>query len=393
MSLLWDRYVFRRGLKVVDLWDDVFRFRKAAPLFVAGCGFDVRVRTVLERFLESARIGKYQFQDPILLLIEYSGYELDSALQQQTEENCAALRTLFEPVGQVITMPLQLTGDEEHRATGALRDAASTLVKHLSGRSDVLLDVSSLPRVVYLALMTSVLGRLIPDVSAPSARVAGGVTFQVLVAEDAALDSAIQSEDPSENLVTIPGFGGGFNVESMSEWPVVWFPMLGEGRTNQFEKVRQHAPIPEDAEICPVLPHPSRNPRRGDMLLLEYRQHLFDVRAIPTSNIVFAHESNPFEAYRQLRNTLGHYKRSLEPLGGSRLLVTPLASKLMTVACGLACFEMRPPEGRDDYAIGIPYAAPTRYVSSIDDLKTSKPEISALLLTGEAYATVERRTA
>lgn len=393
MSLLWDRYVFRRGLKVVDLWDDMFRFRKAVPLFVAGCGFDVRVRTVLERFLESARIGKYQFQDPTLLLIEYSGYELDVELQQQTEENCAALRTLFEPFGQVISMPLQLTGDEEHRATGALREAAHTLVKHLAGRTDILLDVSSLPRVVYLALMTSVLGRLIPDVSAPSARVASGVNFQVVVAEDAALDSAIQSEDPSENLVTIPGFGGGFNVESMSEWPVVWFPMLGEGRTNQFEKVRQHAPIPDDAEICPVLPHPSRNPRRGDMLLLEYRRHLFDRRAIPTSNIVFAHESNPFEAYRQLCNTLGHYKSSLEPLGGSRLLVTPLASKLMTVACGLACFEMRPPEGRDTYAIGIPYAAPTRYVASIADLKTSKPEISALLLTGEAYEAGECRTA
>ena len=55
------------------------------------------------------------------------------------------------------------------------------------------------------------------------------------------------------------------------------------------------------------------------------------------SNVVYAHESNPFEAFRQIRNTLGHYQRSLQPLGGSRLLITPLASKLMTVACGLAC--------------------------------------------------------
>lgn len=386
MSPLWERYVFRRGLGVIELWDALFRERKRKPLLVAGCGFDVRVRAVLESFLDSARMGKYPLEDPALLLIEYSGYELESTLQRQTEENCRTLRALFEPIGRVITISLQLAGDEEHRTPQALREASQVLNTQLAGRTDVLLDVSSLPRVVYLALMTGALGQLVPDVTAAGALVAGGLSLQILVAEDATLDASIHSEDPSENLITVPGFGGGFNVESMSDWPVVWFPMLGEGRTSQFEKVRQHAPIPPDAEICPVLPHPSRNPRRGDMLLLEYRRQLFDVQAIPTANIVYAHESNPFEAYRQLRNTLGHYQRSLEPLGGSRLLVTPLASKLMTVASGLACFEMRPPAGRDDYALGIPYAVPTRYVASTEALQAARPEICALLLTGEAYS-------
>lgn len=388
MTVLWERYVFRRGSGVIELWDDLFRDRtpRARPLFVAGCGFDVRVRAVFERFLQSARVGDYALEDPTLLLIEYAGYELEPQLRQQTAENCSALRELFELFGRVITVKVQLTGDEELRTTTALREAAQAVNAHITGRTDILLDVSSLPRVLYLSLMTSVLARLIPDVRASAARVAGGVNFQVLVAEDAALDASIQSEDPSENLVTIPGFGGGFNVESMSDWPVVWFPMLGEGRTNQFEKVRQHAPIPNDAEICPVVPHPSSNPRRGDMLMLEYRRYLFDTQRIPMSNIVYVHESNPFEAYRQLRNTLGHYQQSLQPLGGSRLLVTPLASKLMTVACGLACFEMRPPAGQDNYALGIPYAPPTRYVASMQALQASRPDISVLLLTGEAYA-------
>jgi hypothetical protein len=388
MSLLWERYVFRRGMGVIDLWDDLYRERrpKAKPLFVAGCGFDVRVRAVLERFLDSARVGEYALEDPTLLLIEYTGYELDSQLQDKTAENCQVLRELFEPFGKVVTLPVQLTGDQEHRATAALREAAHALGTHIAGRTDILLDVSSLPRVLYLSLMTGILARLVPDTRATSPLVAGGVNFQVLVAEDATLDASIQSEDPSENLVTIPGFGGGFNVESMSDWPVVWFPMLGEGRTNQFEKVRQHAPIPNDAEICPVLPHPSRNPRRGDMLMLEYRPFMFDTQRIPMSNIVYAHELNPFEAHRQLRNTLRHYRESLQPLGGSRLLVTPLASKLMTVGCGLACFEMRPPAGQDDYALGISYAPPTRYVASMQALQTSRPDVSTLLLTGDAYA-------
>ncbi len=72
-------------------------------------------------------------------------------------------------------------------------------------------------------------------------------------------------------------------------------------------------------------------------------------------------------------------------MGGCRLVVTPLASKLITIGVGLACFEMRPPDVTADYRVAIPYAEPTRYVASVQALRESKPEISALILTGEAY--------
>jgi hypothetical protein len=36
--------------------------------------------------------------------------------------------------------------------------------------------------------------------------------------------------------------------------------------------------ILKSAEICPILPHPSRDPRRADRLIIEYRELLFDSR-------------------------------------------------------------------------------------------------------------------
>jgi hypothetical protein len=385
--MLWRNHVFRRGDKVHELWDDLFRERQTRLLYIAGCGFDIRVTSVLRQFLNSAQAGAYPIEQATLLLIEFSGYDLDEELREQTLENCSALRKMFEATGDVVSVPIQLSGGSaEHRATHALREGTQAVLAHLSTRTDVMLDVSSLPRVVYLALMTGLLAHLIPDKAAAGALVAGGTNLQVLVAEDAALDSKIRSEDPSDDLVTIPGFGGGINVESMSDWPVVWFPMLGEGRTSQFEKVATLASVSDDAEVCPVLPHPSLDPRRGDKLLVEYRRQLFDSRETPMTNIVYAHESHPFEAYRQVRQAIERYRASLSSLGGCRLLVTPLASKLMTIAGGLACFEMRPPVGQDDYALGIPYAAPTRYVATRGELQSSRPELSALLLTGDAYA-------
>ena len=48
-------------------------------------------------------------------------------------------------------------------------------------------------------------------------------------------------------------------------------------------------------------------------------------------------------------------------------------------------FEMRPAEMTADYGIAIPYSEPTRYVIASAALKTSRPDICCLLLTGEAY--------
>ena len=104
--------------------------------------------------------------------------------------------------------------------------------------------------------------KLIPNKQAPNALFANGVNFQVLVAEDAALDAKIRSEDPSNELILIPGFSGALHAESFQDWPLVWFPILGENKVSQLEKVMALA-IPANAEICPVLPHPSRDPRRA----------------------------------------------------------------------------------------------------------------------------------
>jgi hypothetical protein len=184
-------------------------------------------------------------------------------------------------------------------------------------------------------------------------------------------------------LANIPGFLATWQLESVQDWPLVWFPVLGEGRVSQLQKIG--GSIPAEAEVCPVVPHPSKDLRRADRLLVEYREPLFDSRSTPTSNILYAHESQPFEAYRQMLGAMRRYQNSMAILGGCRLVVTPLGSKLITLGTGLACFEMRPVDLNTKYGVAIPHAEPRRYLVSVDTLRQSKPEISALLLTGEAY--------
>ena len=388
---LWNRYVFCRGAETQDMWDQMFRQRQVEGravrlLYVGGRGFDVRAQAVMDRFVGSLSGAGCTIAKAELLLVGFSGYLLSDELQRQTEENATALESRFAVIGSARTITIDSSGEGEDdlSASTALRRGTAEVLAAVTDQTDIVLDVSSLPRIAYLSLMLALLQRLIPTHLSASPLGAGGVNLQVLVGEDAALDSLIRSEDPSNEPVLIPGYSSALQTESTQERPLVWFPILGENRATQLQKVMSEL-IPRSAEICPVLPHPSRDPRRGDRLLIEYKVPLFDTRETPLTNVLYAHEGNPFEAYRQLLGAMKRYRRSLSVLGGCRLVVTPLASKLMTLGAALACFEMKLESAGAGYAVAIPYAEPKRYVASVADIRASRPEVSAIVLTGEAY--------
>jgi hypothetical protein len=340
----------------------------------------------MNAFVENMRESRHVVSEAKHLLVSFTGYELSQELRDHTEENAKVLSETFADLGpsERVAMGSSGSNEDDISATTSLRLGAEAILAHVTNQTDIILDVSSMPRVVYLALLTSLLHKLVPDKAKPDALFAGGVNLQILVAEDAALDATIRSEDPSNDLILIPGFSSALHAESFQEKPLVWFPILGENRVSQLQKVMASV-IPMNAEICPILPHPSGDPRRSDRLLIEYRQPLFDARETPTANVLYAHEAHPFEAYRQLLGAMSRYRDSLSIMGGCRLVVTPLGSKLITLGVGLACFEMRPADMSADYGIAIPYAEPTRYVVTGSALRASKAEISCMLLTGEAY--------
>jgi hypothetical protein len=341
----------------------------------------------MDRFVGSLSGAGCSIAKAELILVGFSGYLLSEELQRQTEENAAALEHRFQAIGSARTITIDSSGEDEDdlSASTALRRGTAEVLAAVTDQTDIVLDVSSLPRIAYLSLMLALLQRLIPTHQSDSPLGAGGVSLQVLVGEDPTLDSLIRSEDPSNEPVLIPGYSSALQTESTQERPLVWFPILGENRATQLQKVMSEL-IPRSAEICPVLPHPSRDPRRGDRLLIEYKVPLFDTRETPLTNVLYAHEGNPFEAYRQLLGAMKRYRRSLNVLGGCRLVVTPLASKLMTLGAALACFEMKLESAGAGYAVAIPYAEPKRYIASVADIRASRPEVSALVLTGEPYA-------
>lgn len=389
--MIWDNYVLRRGDEVEELWDQLASDRalSGSPvnlLYIAGKGFDRRAEVVMRRYLDRLQASGVELT-ATLVLISFSAYELDDELVELTRLNAQAMTAMFRSFGDVVEIDVgsSLGGETDITPTASLRDAAGKVVALIEGKSDVVLDVSSLSRNAYLTLLLRILGRLV-GYEAGAHVINRDVTFQVLAGEDAQLDSRIRAEDLGNELVLIPGYSEGLHSEAVEHQKLVWFPVLGENRVAQLAKVEIE--IPPSAEVCPILPHPSVIPRRGDRLLVEYEDALFARRNIGANSIVYAHEAHPFEAYRQVLNAMKRFHQTFSILGGCRIVLTPLASKLITVGSALACFEVKTSrsDGATTLSVAIANAEPRRYSVSTAEMAEANPTLSSLVLTGRPYA-------
>src|ERR1035438_8534740 len=180
--MLWQHYVFRRGQEVHPTWEMLFERRKVRLLHIAGGGFDVRAQIVMKEFVQGLRESRAEMLDARLLLIGFTGYQLDDGLKDETKSNEIALTKIFRELGPATGISVgSSSSSDDISASAALRQGLEEVLLHLTGVTDIVLDVSSLPRVVYLSLLTGILSALIPHKDAPNALYAQGVTFQVLV--------------------------------------------------------------------------------------------------------------------------------------------------------------------------------------------------------------------
>jgi hypothetical protein len=138
----------------------------------------------------------------------------------------------------------------------------------LTRYTDVVVDISAMPRTVALTVIAQLLALL--DELASKGK---SINLHVVVAESAKADRSHSTGSLYDTVTSLVGFSGRLTAESTANVPRVWFPVLGEDQQERLEKIRTEV---DPDEICPVIPFPSRDPRRGDCLIEEYRQLLFD---------------------------------------------------------------------------------------------------------------------
>jgi hypothetical protein len=199
--------------------------------------------------------------------------------------------------------------------------------------------------------------------------------LHVIVADDPLLDSRIIDEGIDETAAFLHSFEGSFSHEAVGQQPKVWIPLLGEGRMTHFDRIYD---LVKPDEICPVLPFPSKNPRRGDNIVQEYQDLLFDQHRLDPRSLMNAAEQNPFEVYRRVRKAAFHYRDTLELIGGCKVALSALSSKLMSLGILMVAYELKPLLN-----IGLAHVDCKGY--KVDNFE-SVAELFGLWLAGECYA-------
>jgi hypothetical protein len=370
----WGTYVHESGSALIDLLREqgTIRDKTKKVCVILGRGFDPRMLAGLQVLCQ---IFQPEEIVTIILVFDEGPTSPSRRYDALVHDNLAKLNTII-PKGHIEYRNISMFSAEGRRITSRSAETAFRSPSELQQFSDIFVDVSSLPRSVYFPVVAKLLFLVdgMDGMRSPN--------LFVLVSESAALDAQIVEEGIDEDAGYIHPFRGGADRESAAGLPRVWFPILGESQHLQLTRIYD---LINPAEICPILPSPSVDPRRADNLILEYREMLIERLRVETRNFIYASETNPFEAYRQLRRAILHYSDALKQLGGSNAVISANSSKLLSVGALLAAYELK----RAGINIAIAHVETHGYTlngSANVSTLANESRLYGLWLSGDCYA-------
>ncbi len=372
----WDPYNLYRADRFGTFWRDHLAAGERRLLFIVGAGFDPRVigPSDRDRRVRAGRSAK-------CIAIDMSeGYGTDDAASELGVRNPPGPPGLFGDrleIRHLVTTDADGIRDVSRSAAVLFADLETWIGDH----TDIIVDISALPRLVYLTLLNTLLAHLVkPDADAP---LDSPVNLHVVYAESASIDGAIAKFEIDNDLAPIQNLGIRLDEEASLSWPIVWFPVLAEDVLEQLTRIGERT---NPDEICPVLPVQSADARRGDNIINALGEFLFDRYDVDTRDILRATEFNPFQLYRSLMQTMARYEDSLKLFGGARFVLSPLSSKGLSIGCLLAAFEKRAIGNRANVRVGLAHVESRRYEAA--NLGTeAKFQLISAWLTGECYGT------
>lgn len=368
-SYRWDHYFLRRGNECSTFWKNYLSTSNRQLLFVLGLGFDLRMCFGL-RMLMKASPGCVKK----CLLIEYDEGENSPSHQykDRVKKNLDDLSGLMGKAGVIQKAQVSMWSTDRKRRIGSRRASDTIQASTIERFTDIILDISSMPRGIYFPIIAKILYLL-----DKTSGMGHSVNLHVIVPEQISLDRNIQEEGIDDDASYMHGFTSDLVQESTASVPRIWIPVLGEGKEAQLIRLYDHV---RPDEICPVLPSPSVNPRRADNLVAEYRELLFDRLRVEPPNFIYASEWNPFEVCRQIYRTVERYNDALKALGKCKVVVSALSSKLLSVGALLAAYETK----RKGFMVGIAHVETHGYRIQ-GEIEPCDPELFTLWVAGECY--------
>lgn len=324
----WNNYILNDASVCTEFWKDYLSVRREM-LYILGVGFDPRTLNGIQNIYGIDGQGKRD-----VLSVRYFQSEND---QKQNISNPAVglhertLHNFLETVSDVTIKQVNLVTRSEQKSIASIKayDIINDLTQ-IKEYTDVIVDISAMPRGVFIPLLHKLLSLIDSDVES-------NINLHVIATENYKLDARIEDEGLEQSAEYIHGLSIR-DIKNTADYREVWIAILGEKQLDQYDKIRSSV---NPVSTCVILPFPSKNLRRGDELIDYYQDKLIHDNDFDMKNIIYVDEQNPFQVYRLIRNTIDRHSQSLAIFGGTKIIVSALSSKLLTIGAFLAVYETK----------------------------------------------------
>lgn len=315
MSWRWKNCVWSREDNAV-LLTDVLADKGRKVLLIGGAGFDPRTTRVF-RLL-------FPLLGPRLrvLLFREERPRPQQALVQRAERQIAVFQSSGVAL-DVISIDIFSVDGAPVGGRDAVAGVAS--YKGVEEFTDIVVDFSALSLGIGFPI-TKYLLALAEQLEA---------NLHVTTVDSPEMDRHITSV-PTDKATPVHGCQGEWGLDGSSEATKLWLPLLVEDGQSVLERIYRTI-NPDDT--CPILPFPSRDPRRGDKLLAEYCDEIDRSWQIGAQNLIYASESDPVDLYRSILRVDDVRRGVFQELGGSLTILSPLGTKVMAIGAFMASVE------------------------------------------------------
>lgn len=310
--------------------------QKGDALLILGKGFDPRACVVLESL-------KSVMMNFSVWLVDYN----DRAKKEnknnisRSEKN---YKCILELCGGTIDKELKtpLYGNNENERTLVISESVRNVfhIEEMRPYRNILVDISAMPRGVAFSIVKRIL-----DVKSEDQNV------YILVCENSECDDKIKPVIGEESAEYLPGFNTfSMSMESDNEQNIIWLPVLGMNEEAAFNLIAEYL---KPIEICPVVPFPSKDIRRGEKILRSCGQSVFRENGVEKRNIIYVPENYPILVYQKLYDTVKYYEKALKVSGETgrtmKYAFSSQSSKLIDIGVLLAIMNLN----RENIKTGI----------------------------------------
>lgn len=353
----WEPAVDHHGAAARDFFKARWGKRDRRVVVVAGLGFDprtVRIPTL---------IGELAGGRATYVLLQENRPEPDPALVARARTNLEALQTRIGALdGEIREIEIFGLGNAVIGGREAAKVASSLSLENVD---DIVIDFSALS-----------IGTSFPVAAVLIERgKAAGCNVHAAVISDAAIDDAIRPL-PSEAALPVHGFQNGWRLDSQEAASRLWLPQLAHAQGSLLERIFREV-TPHD--ICPILPFPAKEPRRGDLLVEEYVEEIESTWEVDQRSIIYAAEDSPLDVYRTILSLDAERQPVFAGHGGSTCILSPIGSKVLAIGSLMAAVERKFP---------VLYVEAVGYVATASVLDAFPPDggdLAHVWLSGEPY--------